>query len=146
MHVAHRTAVRFCLGLRDAVVHRPCPAAHFLRQRQRVDLRRNLSRPGVRVAVGVPVRMGVVVVIPLRLAFLLAADEHAHVRTRDAGGGGGLGAHLDARQAEAVHRAEKSLPVVEQFIESRHQHIACRAHRAFKIQGFHGAPPILPSD
>ena len=101
----------------------------------------------------VAVVMLVVVVMGMRMAvlvgrlvlpLLLAVDEDADLRPGDAGRLGSLGAHLDAGQPHRVHRAEEALLVVEQLIQRAHEHIARRAHGAFKIQCFHAVAPLLP--
>ena len=84
-------------------------------------------------------------VLVVMLQLLLAMYQHTHMCSGDSRGDGRLGVHLHAGQAQAVHHAEEILLVVQQLIQGAHEHIARRAHGTFKIQGFHGAPPILPS-
>ena len=116
----------------------------------------------VRMAVFVlmVVRMGVVVLLPVvmdvgmgvllrdrGLHLLLAVDGHRHVGAHDAAGGGLPGLHPDAGELQAVHGAEEALLVLQQLVESGHEHVTGRPHIALQIQGFHVTiPPDLPFD
>ena len=64
--------------------------------------------------------------------FLLAVDGDGHVGAPDAAGGGGLGLHGDAGD-QAVHRVQKGGLVLQQLVQSAHQHVASGTHIAVQI-------------
>ena len=104
----------------------------------------------VGVVVLLPVVMDVGMGVPLQdrgLHLLLAVDGHCHVGAHDAAGGGLPGLHPDTGEPQAVHGAEEALLVLQQLVESGHEHVTGRPHIALQIQGFHVTiPPDLPFD
>ena len=64
--------------------------------------------------------------------FLLVVDGDGHVGAPDAAGGGGLGLYGNAGN-QAVHGVQETGLVLQQFVQSAHQHIAGGAHITFQV-------------
>lgn len=76
--------------------------------------------------------------------FLLAVDPHLHAGAGDAAGDRRHRLHRYAGE-KGVHGFQKRvfLPLVQQLVQSGHQHIAGGAHVAFQIQCFHSQIPSM---
>ena len=79
-----------------------------------------------------------------RLHLFLSVHGHLHMRSRDPAGRTCLRFHPYAGEPESVHRIQKSLFILQQFIEGRHKHVPCRSHFTFYIKCPHLFTP--PSD
>ena len=71
-----------------------------------------------------------------------SADRDPHMCTVDAAGIGSFRGDMDAGKSKPVHLFKKRIGI-DQFGERRHQHIAGRAHPAFKIKCFHEETSFL---
>ena len=71
-----------------------------------------------------------------------SADRDPHMCTVDAAGIGSFRSDMDAGKSKPVHLFKKRIGI-DQFGERRHQHIAGRAHPAFKIKCFHEETSFL---
>jgi hypothetical protein len=70
--------------------------------------------------------------------FLLhAIHGYAHMRSGDAALDGRFGGHMHPGQAERIHLINKRLFILCQFQQRGGEHIACSAHIAFQVKGFH---------
>ena len=151
--------MRFGLGLCDCVIDGPCLFLDRFGQRQASDEIGNVAGRRVvmmvympvivvmrmrvrmflpmRVVMSVYVSLAVVMAGRIRLMLLRAVHGHTHVRARNAAGGGRAGLQADAGQAQTVHGRDKTILVLQQFIQGGHEHIARRTHVAFNIQCSH---------
>ena len=96
---------------------------------------------GVFMAVGMFMIMGVFMAVFV-LQFLKAVDAHPHMSTCDTAGGTPFRLHPHPGQAQAVHGVQKTLLVLQQFIQSGQEHVPRRAHMAFDVKCFHCNPSI----
>ena len=143
------------LGLGNEPVGRSGLLLHCLGQIKAVDEPLHVPDPTVLVVVVMAVLMVMLMVVPVvvmimvmmvmvlvvmvvvvMVALLLTVDHHTHMGTGDALAGDTLRAHLHTGN-EAVHLCQKRLFLLQQLIERRHQHIACRAHGALQVQCSH---------
>ena len=69
-----------------------------------------------------------------RLMFFLTVHCHLHMGARDPAGGAFLRLQPDAGKPEPVHRIQKSLFILQQLIEGRHEHIPRCSHLTFYIK------------
>ena len=120
--------LRFCAG--NQPVDRQRISLHRLRQVQMRQQVFDVMQP--RVMVRVFMTMTVFLLVQCVQLFF-AMHQNLHVCARDAAFDGGLGGNLNARKTERAHGIEKRGLVVQQLIQSCHQHIACRSHRAVQI-------------
>ena len=64
-----------------------------------------------------------------------------HPDARNAGFRRPLGVDVNSRQSQRLHPRKKPLFIGADVIQRAHQHIARRAHVAFKVKLSHGFPP-----
>ena len=67
------------------------------------------------------------------IKLFFTVNQNLHMRARNAALDGRLREDFNAGQAEMAHGMQEGFFVVQKLIQSGHQHIARRAHRAVKI-------------
>jgi hypothetical protein len=78
--------------------------------------------------------MVMLVVVMMFMAILFdAIDSHSEVRSDNSAFRHALNGDADVWNANGIDCAEKTLLVINQFIQSGCKHIACRAHSAVQI-------------
>ena len=83
-----------------------------------------------------------VVMVMEVFVLLLAVDGDPHVGAADAAGDGGGRLQMDAGQPQMIHGIQKTLLVLQQLIQGRHEHIPRRPHIALNVKRFHCNPSI----
>ena len=122
----------------DVIVDSAGMPLYFLRQVQPSDQfcdmprRRMVMVPVMMVSVVTTVSFCVSVPGP-RLLLFLSMHGHRHVDSGDPTGLPRLRLKLYPGQSQSIHRIQKAFLILQQLIQSGHEHISCRSHITLNI-------------
>ena len=134
MNVSHRTSVRLCFRFGNGIIYGPGMTFCFLREFQSVDEPGNVPRRRMMMTamMMVPVR-GLPASGGRRLFLFFSVYGYLHMGSRNSAGRSGLRFQPHTGQPQMIHYIQESFFIIQQFIQSGHQHVSCRPHIALNI-------------